>query len=620
MEHSVAQMDDEEELMDIVAARSRGDNIEAELRKLEMLKLEAQPREDEQSRRAEIGRPSQPSQHQTSTTGGNSMGEEIKEEEKEEDVFILKGVEDQTKTHRQVEAGLEDELAFPQPNLTSSGQNQSDTATMHPGAYAMAPGNARNQSASDDQSTTPMDTNSGLAVANKVEEDEEPTQIARPDHLHGENGSTSITLMILVLIGSLLMVGVIVGSICGAGLCSNKTRDAETQAPSSFRYFRIEEAFGLGYFPKRDKAEPTQPNLRALDWIVFEDPLQLEPDANNLLQVTYFHTSQQSDWFDCGPSTTANDDTCWIQIQGSESLASRWLAGVHECRWAGIYCDSEKNITQLRLGDNGLNGVLPKEIASLPALEAINFRGNQLTGSIPVELFGNKLSSLTFTNNSLTGTVPTEVGLFDGTSLGFGSNSLSGSLPTELFQIGRGGTLPTEIGALHSRQLFVYLQGNPLHGTIPSEIGLLKGSLRELDVSWTHMDGSLPEELFTACTNLGLLQVSNCGDLTGTIGAGLQLLTKLEFFDISNNKFHGTIPEDLSALTSLLWFLVNGNDLSGSIPSSVCALADPGKERYHFAVAADCLPARDGTGNPMVECSCCTLCCDGGAADYCLSK
>ncbi|CAB9531959.1 unknown protein [Seminavis robusta] len=239
MEHSVAQMDDEEELMDIVAARSRGDNIEAELRKLEMLKLEAQPREDEQSRRAEIGRPFQPSQHQTSTTGGNSMGEEIKEEEKEENVFILKGVEDQTKTHRQVEAGLEDELAFPQPNLTSSGQNQSDTATMHPGAYAM------------DDNHHSHSNNSGLAVANKVEEDEEPTQIARPDHLHGENGSTSITLMILVLIGEPPHGWSDFGSTCGAVSAATKG-DGETQAPSSFRYFVLIERvlLGLAIFPK----------------------------------------------------------------------------------------------------------------------------------------------------------------------------------------------------------------------------------------------------------------------------------------------------------------------------------------------------------------------------------
>ncbi|CAB9507492.1 LRR receptor-like serine threonine-protein kinase [Seminavis robusta] len=686
--------------MDIVAGRSQGDNGEAELRKLEAFELEAQQREDEQSKRAEMRRSFESSQHDPNTTiSDNSTGEEIKEEEKEDDISILKVVQDRIQNYHQVttsktpsaEAGcpstagdnstgketreeeiglVQDELAFPQPRL-ACGQNLPD-ATMRPGAYTAVPGsdlqrtttlsrslvgatssshveeltsnaNTRNQSTADDQAATPPGNNNGLAVANQVEENEEPTQIARPDHLHGENKSTSMALMILVLIGSILVVGVIVGSICGAGLCSNKEGDMETQAPTSFRSIvkvdiqnRIEEAFGPDYFPKNDEPEPSQPKLKALDWIVFEDPMQLNPDVNNLLQrfilsLTYFQTSRESDWLACGPSKTANDETCWIDINVSGSVGSRWLTGVHECQWGGIYCDGEKDVTRLDLRNNGLNGPLPTELSSLSTLARILFQGNQLTGtvpsiygsflslsslnlfnnhlsgSIPVELFGNKLSLLALVNNSLTGTVPTEVGLFDGVTLAFGLNSLSGSLPTELFQTEKRihsfhfndnkltGTLPTEIGALHGRnRVDLHLQGNPLRGTIPSEIGLLQGALHQLDISWTHMDGSLPEELFTECTNLVSLWVSNCG-LTGTISTGLQLLSKLQWFDISNNKFHGTIPTQLSALTQLRRFIVNGNGISGSIPSSLCTLAEPTKRT--FEVAADCLP-RDGRGDP----------------------
>ncbi|CAB9504748.1 receptor-like protein kinase [Seminavis robusta] len=483
MEPSAAEMDDEEELMDIVAARSRGDNREAELRKLEKFELEARQRSDEQSKGEEIG--FQFPQHHPSTTGDISMGEDIKEEEKENDVIISKLVQDQIKNHPQVtsetpsaEAGLEDELALPQPRL-SCVQNQSNATTTHPGAYAVAPRNSGNESTADDQATTPTDNNSGLAVANRVRESQEPAQIARPSIiLHDNDGSTSMTLMISVLIGSLLIVGVTVGSICGAGLCSNKGVDVETQAPTSFRYFVlediqniIEEAFGPDYFPKTDEPEPTEPKFRALDWIVFADPLQLDPDANNLLQrfivvLTYFQTSRESDWRACAPPTTAQGETCEIQIVSSGSFASRWLAGAHECQWAGIFCDGERTITQFHLSFNGLNGPLPTELASLPALELLDFFGNpltgtvpivygsflslsalylahcQLSGSIPSELFvGNKLSVLHFANNSLTGTLPTEVGLFDGNILGFGSNSLSGSIPTELFQTGNQSTL-----------------------------------------------------------------------------------------------------------------------------------------------------------------------------------
>ncbi|CAB9510616.1 receptor-like protein kinase [Seminavis robusta] len=469
---SAAQiMHDEEELMDIVAGRSRGGTREAELRKLEMFELERmQQREYEQSKQEEI---------HPSTPGDTSTGDEITEELKEDDVSTSKVVQDQMfiTNHPQVTSKTPSAEAGPeevQPRLTCV-QNQPGVATMHPGAYAVAPGNPSNESTAHDQATTPRDDMDGLAVANRVEDNEEPAQIARPDHLHGENESTSMSVMILVVIVSILIIGVIiVGSVCGAGLCSKKGGDVETQAPTSFRYFvlediqnRIEEAFGPDYFPKNDKQEPTQPKFKALDWIVFEDPLQLDTDANNLLQrfilsLTYFQTSREGDWLACGPSSTPNDETCWFQIQGSDSLASRWLTGVHECQWAGIFCDGEKSITQLLLRENGLNGPLPTEFAGLPALEKISFDWNQLTGtvssiygsffslsllrlghnqlsgSIPVELFGNKLSTLFLFNNSLTGTVPTEIGLFDGTGLAFDSNSMSGSLPTELFQAGKG--------------------------------------------------------------------------------------------------------------------------------------------------------------------------------------
>ncbi|CAB9516003.1 unknown protein [Seminavis robusta] len=189
------------------------------------------------------------------------------------DISISRVVQDQIQNETpSAEAGLEDE------SLTC-GQNHPDAATMHPGAYAMAPGNT---------TTTPTDHNSELVVANQVEENEEPTQIARPDNLQQKTGSTLTAVMIVVLIGSILILGVIVGSICGAGLCSSKDADVETQAPTSFRYVvlenienRIEEAFGAGYFPKNDEPGPTQPKFKALDWIVFEDPLQLNHPIRN---------------------------------------------------------------------------------------------------------------------------------------------------------------------------------------------------------------------------------------------------------------------------------------------------------------------------------------------------
>ena len=55
-----------------------------------------------------------------------------------------------------------------------------------------------------------------------------------------------------------------------------------------------------------------------------------------------------------------------------------------------------------------MTGEIPAELGSLPSLEVLDLRTNQLTGSIPAEL-GNltNLVRLHLSSNQLTGTMPT---------------------------------------------------------------------------------------------------------------------------------------------------------------------------------------------------------------------
>ncbi|CAB9505672.1 leucine Rich Repeat [Seminavis robusta] len=573
--------------------------------------------------------------------------------------------------------------------LTAPGRNITPTA---PGAFNVGPftpneDEDQNPTITEPSPAAPHDNSnqSGLparnnvgtvavagavAVARPVAENEAPTQIARPDKEFKNKKTRSSTLVISILLGCLLVIGVTVGSICGAGICTGSNADMETQAPTSIRFFvlaeiqdKIVKTFGRDYFPTTNgevELEPGHPRIQALNWLVFEDPLQLTPDADHLLQrfimaLTYLQTSQNTGWRICEQSMTT--ETCWMDVRGrGEESTNRWLTGVHECGWAGVYCEDETmNMTSLELENVGLNGPLPMELASLPELKRLRLAGNvlygtipisyssfpsltsldlehnKLSGKIPTDWFGTRLEGALFTNNSLTGTIPTEVGLFDTKYFRFGSNSLSGSIPTELFRPREGksvslafddnlltGTLPTEIGRFHGSNAVISYSfgGNPLTGNIPSEISLLGGSLREFLLGGTALNGTLPEELFASCTEIYGFDVSS-SDLTGTISTSLEQMTRLRYFDISNNRFHGTIPQQLSALTELRKFHVNGNNLSGSIPHSICALARPQIES--FEVAADCLPT-EGVHDPLVECSCCTLCCDGESRDYCLEQ
>lgn len=93
---------------------------------------------------------------------------------------------------------------------------------------------------------------------------------------------------------------------------------------------------------------------KALDWLLYDDPMQLPPDAQNLVQryilaLFYFQTSQQGPWRSCNPPKVNETSACeYKKIAGISPLAfedvpwGRWLSDLHECDWAGISCDENK--------------------------------------------------------------------------------------------------------------------------------------------------------------------------------------------------------------------------------------------------------------------------------------
>ncbi|CAB9496428.1 Fibronectin leucine rich transmembrane protein 2 [Seminavis robusta] len=384
---------------------------------------------------------------------------------------------------------------------------------------------------------------------------------------------------------------------------------------------------------------------KAFDWIVNQDQMQLEYDAPNLLQrfllvLFYFQTTRYQPWKECNPPSTSQGSAisglCYEPhpLTGeatSDIWGDQWLSRSHECQWGGVSClatqSGKRTVVELGLGWNWLNGPLPWEVtrlqlgrlhlkynlltgllppellsteSSLP-LEYLGLSVNQFTGAIPARWFDNldegpaKLTALQLYSNQLIGTLPSEVGLLPLRQLYVGRNELTGSLPTEIFSIASLETL--------------LVDSNELTGTLP-KIGLAT-QLGEMYLSFTSMQGTLPEEFYTGLSELNTFWGNNC-NFSGTISSLLGLLTSLEWLDLSNNNFDGTIPNEIEALPKLRRFLVNGNALTGTVPVSVCYSA-AFVENYGGTseFVADCLPNAE-TGVPTIECAadCCTSCCD----------
>jgi len=57
---------------------------------------------------------------------------------------------------------------------------------------------------------------------------------------------------------------------------------------------------------------------------------------------------------------------------------STFLTDDDECNWFGIICNTEKNVTEINLDSNGLQGFLPEELQGLPQLKLLNVTDNNL--------------------------------------------------------------------------------------------------------------------------------------------------------------------------------------------------------------------------------------------------
>ena len=111
-----------------------------------------------------------------------------------------------------------------------------------------------------------------------------------------------------------------------------------------------------------------------------------------------------------------------------------WLSDEPLESWYGVETDDGGRVTEVRLGENRLNGRIPVELGRLSNLTVLHLDGNQLSGEIPPEL--GRLSNLTELRlwaNQLTGEVPVELGhLPQLTVLGLSANRLSGEIPSGL--------------------------------------------------------------------------------------------------------------------------------------------------------------------------------------------
>ncbi|RZB61538.1 Receptor-like protein EIX2 [Glycine soja] len=217
----------------------------------------------------------------------------------------------------------------------------------------------------------------------------------------------------------------------------------------------------------------------------------------------------------------------------TSSMILQWLSNV------------TSNLVELHLSDNHLTEDLPSILHNLSSacvrhsLQDLDFKYNQITGSIPDLSVFSSLRSLFLDGNKLSGKIPEGIRLpFHLKSLSIRSNSLEGGIPKSF-----GNSC-----ALSSLDMSYNNLNKELAVIIHQLSGCARFSLQELNLRGNQINGTLPD---------------------------LSIFSALKRMDISENQLHGKIPES-NKLPSLLESLsIRSNILEGGIPKSfgnACAL------------------------------------------------
>ena len=233
--------------------------------------------------------------------------------------------------------------------------------------------------------------------------------------------------------------------------------------------------------------------------------------------------------------------------------------------WHGVELDATGRVAALRLGDNNLNGRIPRELGSLVNLERLWLHENALSGPIPGELGSLvKLESLALHENDLNGPIPGElVSLVNLEELVLHENDLRGPLPRSM----------TNLNQL--RALWIHNNAGlcaPSDGAFQAWLATLE-NFRGNTCSPDMMDRAVLEMFYDATGGAGWTDSANwnteaaLGDWHGvTLDAATGRVVTLI---LQYNNLSGPIPGELGSLIGLTRLDLDGNNLSGPIPSEL---------------------------------------------------
>jgi hypothetical protein len=225
----------------------------------------------------------------------------------------------------------------------------------------------------------PLVEDQDLAVAIAIEDDEDDNKFLAAAIEYDPDAKPPIyknrRFRVYMGVGCCILLVAIVIAIVGPTVLGGDEGDViqQTNAPTSAPSMSpTTSKLGLyGAFFAKEVSElvftPDTSQDLALQWIMNEDPLQLDINSARILQryimVSFYYSTSnnaKSPWRSCGQAVEGEDDSCVLRdfTRNSDDTISyverpgktRWLSGTHECDWEGIVCLDGEDILGIQVG------------------------------------------------------------------------------------------------------------------------------------------------------------------------------------------------------------------------------------------------------------------------------
>ena len=310
--------------------------------------------------------------------------------------------------------------------------------------------------------------------------------------------------------------------------------------------------------------------------------------------------------------------------EGNQGSLSSWGSEDEKngCNWFGVYCDNQTgHVIGLRLGYNGLRGMISPSLLELPHLSFLELNDNDFNQSHIPKFIGSfsNLNYLDLSSANLSGPIPHQLGnlsllqylnlnkndlkivenlewlshlsSIEVLDLSFTNLSVANDwlevvshLPKLSRLILKSCDLPpvTDLSSLphinFSKSLtFLELSTNHVTQSIFPWLFNYSTSLVDIYLSDNQLGGSIPD----ASGNMNSLRdlILDDNQLEGGIPKFFGNMCQLDTLSIKNNKLSGQLVEFINVLSgclqnSLTKLLLDGNQMTGPVPKSIGNLSE----------------------------------------------